>query len=75
MIDPNMISAAAALGGATIGAVLSFLGSWLVQQRVVRAQWVGQETLRRRELYKEFIQEASKCYVEALQRRISGAPL
>ena len=67
MNDPNMISAVAALGGATIGAALSFLGAWLGQQKEARAQWVGQETLRRRELYKEFIQEASKCYIDALQ--------
>jgi hypothetical protein len=67
MIDYNMISGAAVLGSATIGATLSFVGSWLVQQREVRAQWVGQETLRRGELYKEFIQEASMCYIDALQ--------
>src|ERR1700751_5216060 len=61
-MDATFISAAAALGGA-----MSFLGSWIVQQRQVRAQWLVQDRLRRQDLYKEFIQEASKCFANALQ--------
>jgi len=30
-------------------------------------QWLAQEGARRQELYKEFIEEAAKCYVDALQ--------
>ena len=66
-MDSNMISAAAGFGGAAIGGALSFVGSWIVQQGVVRAQRLGQDRLSRRELYKEFIREAAICYVDALQ--------
>jgi len=66
-MDATFISAAAALGGAAIGGALSFLGSWIVQQRLVRSQWVVQDRLRRQDLYKEFIQAASKCFADALQ--------
>jgi hypothetical protein len=66
-MDHNLISAVAALAGAAIVAVVSFLRSWLVHQGEVRAQWLAQEGLRRQDLYKEFIEDASKCYLHALQ--------
>jgi hypothetical protein len=66
-MDSSLLSAAAALAGACAGGTASFLGSWLVHQRQVRAQWVAQDKLRRQSLYKEFIEEASKCYIHALQ--------
>jgi hypothetical protein len=66
-MDPNLISALAALAGAAAGGTASFLGSWLGQQRLARAQWLTQDKLRRQDLYKEFIEAASKCYIDALQ--------
>ncbi len=66
-MDHNLISAVAALAGAAIVAAVSFLRSWLVHQGEVRAQWLAQEGLRRQDLYKEFIEEASNCYLHALQ--------
>ena len=69
-----MISALAALIGASIGGLTSVLASWLLHQRQVRVQWVGQEVNRRRELYKEFIEGASKCYVDALQHDTGDIP-
>ncbi len=66
-MDANFISAAAALGGAALGGAVSFLGSWTVKQREVRAQWLVHDRLRRQDLYREFIQEAAKCFVNALQ--------
>jgi hypothetical protein len=68
------VSAGAGLVGATIGGAMSFLGSWIVHQRQIRAQWLGQDRLRRQNLYKEFIQEASKCYVHALQNEKPNVP-
>ena len=66
-MDHSLFSALAALTGAAIIAVASFLKSWLVHQGEVRAQWVAEQALRRQDLYKEFIEEASKCYLHALQ--------
>jgi hypothetical protein len=65
-MDASLISAVSALGGATIGGAISFIGSWLVEQRQSRAQWFTQDRLRRQDLYREFLHEASKCYVDAL---------
>ena len=67
-MDASLISAVSALGGATIGGAISFIGSWLVEQRQSRAQWFTQDRLRRQDLYREFLHEASKCYVDALLR-------
>ena len=66
-MDPSLVSAGAALGGASIVGVMSFLGSWAAKQKEVRAQWLTQDKLRRQDLYKEYIQVASKCFVDALQ--------
>jgi hypothetical protein len=66
-MDASIISAVAALGGAAIGGLTSVLASWLAQRIQARAQWVTHDLVRRQELYKEFIENASKCYVHALQ--------
>jgi hypothetical protein len=66
-MDAGLTSAAVALGGAIIGGVLTFLSSWLIQGRAERAQWLSQDGLRRQDCYKEFVEEASKCLVNALQ--------
>jgi hypothetical protein len=66
-MDANLITAVAGLGGATIGGAMSFLGSWVAQQKQLRAQWFGQDRMRRQDLYQEFIQEASKSFADALQ--------
>jgi hypothetical protein len=66
-MDSSLISAGAALGGASIVGAMSFLGAWTAKQKEVRAQWLVQDRSRRQDLYKEFIQVASKCFVDALQ--------
>ena len=45
---------------------MSLLASWLASQQQVRSQWLAHDRSRREELYKEFIEEAAKCYVDAL---------
>lgn len=73
-MEASVISALAALAGATIGGLTSVLASWLVQRTQARAQWLAQDTLRRQELYKEFIEEASQCHVYALQHDNAEIP-
>ncbi len=48
--------------------------AWLTQRAQARAQWVAQDKLRRQELYKEFIEAASKCHVDALQHDKADIP-
>jgi hypothetical protein len=73
-MDASAITALAALTGATVGGLTSGLASWLTQRTLVRAQWSSQEIIRRQELYSEFIEGASKCYVHALQHGQADIP-
>ena len=66
-MNASVISALAALVGAAIGGLTSVLASWLTQRTQVRAEWLAHDHVRRQELYREFIEEATKCYVDALQ--------
>jgi hypothetical protein len=74
-MNPSIISALAGLAGAAIGGFMSAAASWLAQQRQARAQWFTHDRLRREDLYKEFIEEASKCYVDALQHDSTKADI
>ena len=66
-MDASVISALAALLGAGIGGLTSVLASWLNQHTQARAQWLAQDKTRRQELYKEFIEEASRSHINSLQ--------
>ena len=66
-MDASIISALAALTGATVGGLTSGVANWLNHRGQVRAQWLLHEKNRRQILYRDFIDEASKCYVDALQ--------
>ena len=66
-MDASVITALAALTGAAVGGLTSGFVSWLIQKTQARMQWLAQEKLLRQELYKEFIEEASKSYIDALQ--------
>ena len=73
-MDNSVISALAALAGAMIGGLTSVLASLMTQRTVARAQWLAQDKVRRQELYKEFIEDASKCYIDALQHDKADIP-
>ena len=72
MIDPSMISGFAALAGAAIGGFTSSAAAWFTQRTLVQAQWVSSQALRRQDLYRDFIEIASKCYIDALQTEKTG---
>jgi hypothetical protein len=73
-MNASIISALSALAGAITGRLTSVLASWLTQHAQARAQWLTQDKLHRQELYKEFIETASKCYVDALQYDKADTP-
>jgi hypothetical protein len=66
-MNASVITALAALAGAAIGGLTSVFASWLTQHAQARVQWLTQDKQRRQELYKEFIETASKCFIDALQ--------
>jgi hypothetical protein len=68
-MNASVISALAALVGAAIGGLTSVFASWLTRRTQVRAEWLANDVAWRQELYKTFIEEATNCYVHALQHQ------
>src|SRR6202048_3057379 len=65
-MNAGYISAFAALAGSLIGGLTPFAAAWVTQRQQANVQWLLQEKTRRQELYQQFIEEASKAYVDAL---------
>jgi hypothetical protein len=66
-VDASIITALAALTGAAVGGLTSGVAAWLNHRSQVRTEWILHEKSRRQVLYRDFIEEASKCYIDALQ--------
>jgi hypothetical protein len=66
-MDPAYLSAFSALAGSAIGGLTSLAASWLTQREQVIAQQRAHEIGRREELYKDFIEEASKTLADAIE--------
>jgi hypothetical protein len=72
-MDPSVISAVAALGGAIIGGLASMAGSWMTQKLRVKAKQLAQHKQRRIKIYNEFIEQASTLFVDALEHETPNA--
>jgi gas vesicle protein len=68
------LSAVAALVGTFVGGITSIATSWLGQQRQTKEQRRAREKDELQALYKQFIQDASKLYVDALQHDTTEIP-
>jgi hypothetical protein len=73
-VDASIVSALAALTGAAVGGLTSGITNWLNHRSQIRAQWLLHEKNRRQVLYRDFIEEASKCYIDALQHDEADIP-
>jgi hypothetical protein len=73
-VDTSIISAIAALTGAAVGGLTSGVAAWLNHRSQVRTEWILHEKSRRQILYKDFIEEAAKCYIDALQHGKADIP-
>ncbi len=60
------IPAVAAFSGSVTGAVSTIVASWFRQRRQHHAMITSRTLSKREELYKDFIQEASRLYADAL---------
>lgn len=61
------VPAFAALAGSVIGGLTSLVASWLNHHAQFRAQRFAADLSKREALYKHFIEEASRWYVDAYQ--------
>jgi hypothetical protein len=73
-VDVSIISALAALTGAAVGGLTSGIATLLNNRSQVRAEWVLHEKSRRQILYRDFIEDAAKCYIDALQHDEADIP-
>jgi hypothetical protein len=64
----SIISALAAVSGAAVGGLTNAIANWMSNKSQIRAQSFQREMNRRQVLYRDFIEEAAKCYIVALQR-------
>lgn len=71
-IDPPYVAALAALAGSAIGGLTSLTSAWLTLNRQQRAAQRMRDRATRQSLYKQFIDEASKLYGEALVNDEAG---
>lgn|SRR5262245_28861077 len=70
-MDSATISAFAALGGALIGGLTSVTTARFIHQAQTRAQQLTHKLTRREDLYKDFIDEASKLHADSLTHETS----
>jgi hypothetical protein len=73
-VDASIITALAALTGAAVGGLTSGIAAWLNHRSQVRTDWILHEKSRRQSLYRDFIEEAAKCYIDALQHDEADIP-
>ena len=65
-MNPAYISAISALFGSAIGALASLATTWLTQRHQDETRQRAQENVRRERIFVEFIDLASKAFVDAL---------
>jgi hypothetical protein len=68
------LSAVAALVGTFVGGITSIATSWLGQQRQTKEQRRAREKDELQALYKQFIEDASKLYIDALEHNTTELP-
>ena len=68
------LSAVAALVGTFVGGITSIATSWLGQQRQTKEQRRARAKVEVQALYKQFIQDASKLYLDALEHNATEIP-
>ena len=65
-MDLLYIPALASFSGSASGTLASIVTNWVTQRRKDRVRHTMRATAQREELYKDFIEEASRLYADAL---------
>lgn len=65
-MNSTYLPALAALAGSALGGLTSLGSAWLTQYHQDRANRLSRQKTRREKLYKQFIDEASRLYADAL---------
>jgi len=67
-MDSAHFTGMAVFAGSVVGALISFISTWLTMSRESRAKRVSENKSGRQKLYAQFIEETSKLYMDALVR-------
>lgn len=71
-MNPAIISALAALGGSSIGALAPVLSNFILERSVTRRELLNRQIAQRETLYSDFINEASRIYAKSVIRNLEG---
>ena len=71
----SLVPAFAALAGSTIGGLTTLAVTWIVQRTQLRVSLAARDQSARDELYKQFIEEASKLFGNALVSNTLEIPM
>lgn len=71
-MNPAIISAMAALGGSTVGALAPVLSNFILERSVTRRELLNRQIAQRETLYSDFINEASRVYAKSVMRNLDG---
>jgi hypothetical protein len=65
-MNPAIISALAALGGSSVGALAPVLSNFILQRSVTQRDLLNRQISQREALYSDFINEASRIYAKSV---------
>jgi hypothetical protein len=65
-MSPAIISALAALGGSSVGALAPVLSNFILQRSVTQRDLLNRQISQRETLYSDFINEASRIYAKSV---------
>ena len=68
---PGTIAAIAAIVGSMVGALGTFLSTWVAQKRQARRDLLGKKMVRHEALYSDFISESAHLLVDASTHHLS----
>jgi hypothetical protein len=71
-MDTAIISALAALGGSSVGALAPVLSNFIFQRSVTQRELLNRQIAQRETLYSDFINEASRVYAKSVMRNLEG---
>ena len=71
-MNPAIISALAALGGSSVGALAPVLSNFILERSVTRRELLNRQIVQRETLYSDFINEASRTYAKSVMRNLEG---
>jgi hypothetical protein len=69
-MNPAIISALAALGGSSVGALAPVLSNFILQRSVTQRDLLNRQISQRETLYSDFINEASRIYAKSVTHSI-----